>query len=210
MVRASCPMLHIRATYSNASFDSWDLLHHPHLQYAVLQESHLWIVPKPNYNGELNVTDDNLHYYTLPNSLDNDRVIQVLQHDTTAHQLEHYGDEVVKYWRAVKKSKRRRCLQRRKQEEIRKRAELLVQLKRELRQAHKLSKMKDGRDGIHWWAEMEFWKHLEVKKEEWSTPNPNIKVEELPTPNLLYPSNPSCYTSLDPNYFMNWGDLATT
>ena len=42
---------------------------------------------------------------------------------------------------------------------------------------------------------------FKVKKEEPSSPKIPIKVEELPTPQLLYPSCPSRYTSLDPNTF---------
>ena len=44
-------------------------------------------------------------------------------------------------------------------------------------------------------------------KEEPSSPKIPIKVEEPPTPNLLYPSHPSRYTSLDPNSF-DWGKNA--
>ena len=163
-------------------------------------------VVEPNYKDNFDETDDILHYFALPNSLDNDTIVQVLQNDTTASQLTQYDDKMDKYWKEVKKSNIRRRQWRR----IRKRAELLVQLKRELRQAYKLSKTEDGGNGIHWWPETEMWKHLEVKEEEQSIPDLNIKVDELPTPNWLYPSDPSCYTSLDLNNFMDWGDLATT
>ena len=60
------------------------------------------MLPKPDYKGDLDVTNDNLHYYTLLNSLDDDTIIQVLQNDTTTYQLEHYSDEVVKYWKMVR------------------------------------------------------------------------------------------------------------
>ena len=48
---------------------------------------------------------------------------------------------------------------------------------------------------------------LKVKKEEPSSSKIPIKVEEPPTPQLLYPSCPSRYTSLDPNTF-DWGKNA--
>ena len=54
---------------------------------------------------------------------------------------------------------------------------------------------------------------LQVKKEEPPTPLLNIKVESPPTPDLQYPPSPmtpsSCYCSLNPNDFVDWGDLAT-
>ena len=34
-------------------------------------------------DGALDITDNALHYYALPNSLDDDTIIQVLQCDTT-------------------------------------------------------------------------------------------------------------------------------
>ena len=75
---------------------------------------------------------------------------------------------------------------------------------------------------MQWWPVVEEWEEavalakikkeewsipLKVKKEEPSSPKIPIKVEELPTPQLLYPSCPSRYTSLDPNTF-NWGENA--
>ena len=48
---------------------------------------------------------------------------------------------------------------------------------------------------------------LKVKKEEPLSPKTPIKVEEPPTPQLLYPSQPSRYTSLDPNTF-DWDENA--
>ena len=64
----------------------------------------------------------------------------------------------------------------------------------------------------------EYWDEelgLKVKKEEpWTPRLLNIKVKSPPTPNLQYPlksptTPSSCYCSLDPNDFENWGDLAT-
>ena len=72
---------------------------------------------------------------------------------------------------------------------IREKAGVLKQLKRELRQAHKLSKTESGFLGIHWWH-LKYW-DIEgwVKKEEpTSLTIVNIKVESPSTPHLLYPS----------------------
>ena len=75
---------------------------------------------------------------------------------------------------------------------------------------------------MQWWPIVEEWEEsvalakikkeersipLKVNKEDPSSPKIPIKVEELPTPQLLYPSCPSRYTSLDPNTF-NWGENA--
>ena len=99
---------------------------------------------------------------------------------------------------------------------IRERVGVLKQLKRELRQAHKLSRMESGFPGIHWWH-LKYWdKGLRVKKEELTSPTiVNIKVELPSTPHLQYPSKSpttpsSRYHSLDPNNFENWGDFTTT
>ena len=98
---------------------------------------------------------------------------------------------------------------------IREKAGVLKQLKKELRQVHKLSQMESGFPGIHWWH-LKYWDNgLRIKKEEPSSPTiVNIQVTTPSTPDLLYPSRSpttpsSCYRSLDPNDFENWGDLAT-
>ena len=98
---------------------------------------------------------------------------------------------------------------------IRERAGVLKQLKRELRQAHKLSQTESGFPGICWWHQKYWDEGLRVKKEEPTFPTiVNIKVELPSTPHLQYPSKSpttpsSCYCSLDPNDFKDWGDLAT-
>ena len=71
--------------------------------------------------------DDILHHFTLPDNT----VIRLLQNDTTAYHLEYTGDELVNAWKKTKKEKVRK----RKQRELRKRAEKLVKLKRELNRA---------------------------------------------------------------------------
>ena len=46
-----------------------------------------------------------------------------------------------------------------------------------------------------------------VKKEEWKSPLLEIKKEGLPTLNQTYPS---ILSSLKPNTFEDWGDLAAS
>ena len=48
---------------------------------------------------------------------------------------------------------------------------------------------------------------LKVKTEEPSSPKIQVKIEELPTPILLYPTEHSQHSSLDPNSF-DWGEKA--
>ena len=105
--------------------------------------------------------------------------------------------------------------------ELRRRAELLVKMKRELQQAHRLCPDEEGKP-LCWWPIVEEWEKAKreaiVKKERWSillkvkkeeplSPKIHIKVEDPPTPTLLYPSHPSQYTSIDPNLF-NCGETA--
>ena len=73
-------------------------------------------------------TDDYLHYFTLLNNLDDNSIIRLLQNDTAAYQLKYTGNHIVDAWKEVKKEKARK----RKQRELRKRAEKLAKLKREL------------------------------------------------------------------------------
>ena len=80
-------------------------------------------------------------------------------------------------------------LRARRMRRIREKAGVLKQLKRELRQAHKLSRMESGFPGICW-LHMKYW-DIEgwVKKEEPTSPTiVNIKVESPSTPHLQYPS----------------------
>ena len=134
-------------------------------------------------------------------------------HDTTLYQLQYAGENVINQWREAKEEKARKT----KQREMRKKAEKMVilhrLLNRALRQSHKLNV--DGRGKpMQWWPVVGEWEKVvaftKIKKEEWSIPlkikkkEPSfpkipIKVEEPPTPELLYPSHPSRYTSLDPN-----------
>ena len=161
-----------------------------------------------NKHGALDI-----HYFcTLPNTMDNHKIVQVTQSDTTTCDLQDLDKVDIAEWRKVRENNvRLRCMKK-----IRRRAELFKKLKRELHQVHKLSRTESGFPGIHWWH-LKYWDNdlgLKVKKEEFSTPLLNIKVESPPTLNLQYPSQSpttpsSHYCSLDPNDFKNWGDLAT-
>ena len=159
--------------------------------------------------------DDNTldiqYFFALPNTMDDHKVVWVIQGDTTSYDLQDLQEEDIAEWRKMKVKEARAKWMRR----IRRRVELLKKLKRELRQLHKLSWTESGFPGIHWWH-LKYWDEdlgLKVKKEEPSTPMLfNIKVKSPPTLTLQYPfrsptTPSSCYHSLDPNDFKNWGDL---
>ena len=67
-------------------------------------------------------------------------------HTKCIYDLQDLNEEDITDWRRIKKHARVRHMRK-----IRRRAELLVQLKRELRQLHKLSKTENGFPDIHWW-----------------------------------------------------------
>ena len=84
-------------------------------------------------------------------------------------------------WRRMKEEE----LRARQMRRIREKVGVLKQLKRELRQVHKLSQMESGFSGIHWWH-LKYWdKGLRVKKEDpTSLTIVNIKVKLPSTPHL--------------------------
>ena len=143
-------------THSNASFDSQNLPCHACHEHMGSQKHFLFL--PPYFEGNIDVTDDILHHYALPNSIDNDTNFQVLQNDSYAYQLKYYSDEVVKYWKTVKK----RDWRRRQKAVIRKMKELWVKLRKEPWYMHKFSKMDNGQIGICWWAETEIWKGMTI------------------------------------------------
>ena len=156
-------------------------------------------------------TLDQQYFFALPSSLDSDNVVQLIQPDTISYDLTDLEEEDFAEQKRMKKEE----LRARQMRRIREKVGVLKQLKRELRQAHKLSQMESGFPGIHWWH-LKYWDEgLRVKKEEpTSLTIVNMKVELPPTPHLLYPSKSpttpsSCYCSLDLNNFENLGDLAT-
>ena len=167
-------------------------------------------IPDPMDNLNDNVLDQQ-YFFTLPSSLDPNVVVQLIQPDTISYDLADLEEEHFAEWKRMKEEESRARQMRR----IRERAGVLKQLKRELRQVHKLSQMTSGFPGIHWWH-LKYWDEgLQIKKEELASPTiVNIKVESSSTPHLQYPSKSpttpsSHYRSLDLNDFKNWGDLAT-
>ena len=166
--------------------------------------SNKWNIAIPN--PMVHLSDDALDqqfFFTLPSSLDPDNVVQLIQPDIISYDFTE--------WRRMKEEESRARWMRR----IREKAGALKQLKKELRQAHKLSWMERGFPGICWWH-LKYWDEgLRVKKEEPTLPMiVNIKVKLPSTPHLLHPSKSpttpsSHYRSLDLNNFKNWGDLAT-
>lgn len=55
-------------------------------------QKHFLFLP-PYFEGNIDVTDDILHHYALPNSIDNDTNFEVLQNDSYAYQLKYYSDK---------------------------------------------------------------------------------------------------------------------
>ena len=154
---------------------------------------------------------DQQYFFALPSSLDPDDMVQLIQLDMISYDLADLEEEDFAEWGRMKEEE----LRARRMRRIRERVGVLKQLKRELRQTHKLSQMENGFPGICWWH-VKYWDiEGRVKKEEPTSPTiVNIKVESPSTPHLLYPSKSpttpsSCYRSLDLNDFENWGDLAT-
>ena len=104
------------------------------------------------------------YFFALPNSLNDDTIIQVIQQDTTCYNLQELDEQSVVQWKEMKKNKVRKQQMKR----IRNRAETLKKLKRELRQCHKLSQTESGYPGVCWWH-MKYWERdmgLKVKREE--------------------------------------------
>ena len=150
---------------------------------------------------------DQQYFFTLPSSLDPDDVVQLIQPVMISYNLADLEEEDFAEWRRMKEEESRARWMRR----IRERAGVLKQLKRELRQTHKLSRTESGFSDIRWWHLKYRDEGLRVKKEELTSPTiVNIKVELPSTPHLQYPSHSpttpsSCYWSLDLNDFKNWG-----
>ena len=118
-------------------------------------------------NGVEDLHDDSIniqYFFALPNSLNDDTIIQVIQQDTTCYNLQELDEQSVVQWKEMKKNKVRKQQMKR----IRNRAETLKKLKRELRQCHKLSQTESGYPGVCWWH-MKYWEGdmgLKVKREE--------------------------------------------
>ena len=152
--------------------------------------------------------DSRQYFFTLPNTIDNNLYVYLVQQNTPLFDLQDLGHiELAEHKRMKRNIRRVRKLQRTRWE-----AEKLVQLKRELRLMHKRSRNEAGVLGIFWWNR-EYWdegkgeKRIRVKKEEPSTPK--IKVETPPSPLLQYPiswTSTSRFCSIDPNNF-TWSPI---
>ena len=84
------------------------------------------------------IDDDALnqqYFFALPSSLDPNNVVQLIQPDTISYNFADLEEEDFAEWRRMKEEESRARQMRR----IRERAGVLKQLKRELRQTHKLS-----------------------------------------------------------------------
>ena len=163
-----------------------------------------------------NLEEDNFfasnNFFTLPNTLDNEMFIHIIQQDTCLFDIQDLDPEDIAERLRIKKKQadKRRMMRIRHTAEIQ--AGKVKRLRRELWIAHKRSRTEDGVLGIVWWNQ-EYWgtgfrvKRLGIKKEEPSTPL--IKVEYPPTPTLTYPpsrTSTSRFRSIDPNEFV-WSPI---
>ena len=84
------------------------------------------------------------YFFTLPNTMDNHEIVQVIQSNTTSYNLQDLDEEDITEWRRVKEKNVRAKWMRK----IREKVGVLKKLKIELRQVHKLSKTESGFPGI--------------------------------------------------------------
>ena len=141
-----------------------------------------------NLEGD-NIFDSN-NIFTLPNTLDDETYIHIIQCDTCLFDIQDLDPEDITERLRIKKKQadKRRMRRMRRAAEIQ--AGKVKRLRRELQIVHKRSQTEDGVLGIVWWNQ-EYWgtgfrvKSLGIKKEEPSTPL--LKVEHPPTPPLTYP-----------------------
>ena len=94
---------------------------------------------------------DSEHFFTLPNMLDDETYVHMIQRDTCLYDISDLEPEDIAERMRIKK---KQALKRRMRR-IRRTAEIqamkVKQLRRELRLAHKKSKTEDGKLGIVWW-----------------------------------------------------------
>ena len=141
-----------------------------------------------NLDGNNFFNTNNL--FTLPNTLDDESYVHIIQRDTCLFDIQDLDPVNIAERLRIKKKQthKRRMLRIRRTVEIQ--AGKVKLLRRDLRIAHKRSRTEDGELGIVWWNR-EYWgtgfgvKRLRTKKEEPSTPI--LKVEHPPTPPLTYP-----------------------
>ena len=200
-------------TFYNVSYSWYCSLssHHEHLFKK--GASSRWPPHQSIFQKRDGHSQHQIFFFTLPNSLDNDRYIHLLQWGTCLYNIQDLDPEDIAEWKRKKKNWARKQKMRR----IREVAEKLVQLKGELGLMHKQSRTESGQLGIVWWN-WEYWDSgmglkrlrtldngLQVKKEEPTTPSLHVKIESPPTPCIHYPSSfmsLSCFHSIDPNNFV--------
>ena len=176
------------------------------------KQIHQQLPQEQNFNGRA-ILDTRRFFFTLPNMMDDDLYVHLVQQNTCLFNLQDLDHEDI----ADHKRRKKNWVRQRKMERIRREVEKLVQLKRELRQAHKRSRTEAGVQGIVWWN-CKYWDsgkglkrigRVKVKKEEPSTPSLQIKVKPSPTPTLQYPpshTSTSHFCSIDPNDFI-WSPI---
>ena len=151
---------------------------------------------------------DSNNFFTLPNTLDDEMYVHIIQRDTCLFNIQDLDPEDIAERLGIKKKQ----ADKRRMQRMRRAAEIQIgkvkRLRRELRIAHKKSRTENGELGIVWWNR-EYWgtgfsvKRLEIKKEEPLTPI--IKVKHPPTPPLTYPpsrTSTSWFRSIDLNDFV--------
>ena len=102
------------------------------------------------------------YFFTLSSTLDSDNVVQLIQPDTISYNLYDLEEEDFAEWKRMKEEE----LRVRRIRRIREKVGVLKQLKRELRQVHKLSQTESGFPGICWWH-LKYWDEgLRIKKRD--------------------------------------------
>ena len=142
-----------------------------------------------NLDGD-NFFDSN-NFFMLPNTLDDERYVHIIQHNTCLYDIQDLNPENIAERLRIKKKQADKRRMRRMRREAEIQAGKVKRLRRELWIVHKRSRTEDGVLGIVWWNQ-EYWgtgfgvKRLGIKKKEPSTPL-LVKVEHPPTPPLTYP-----------------------
>ena len=151
------------------------------------------------------------NFFTLPNTLDDESYVHIIQHDTCLYDIQDLDPEDIAERLRIKKKQADKRRMRRMRREAEIQAGKVKRLRRELQIVHKRSRTEDGVLGIVWWNQ-EYWgtgfgvQILGIKKEEPSTPL--LKVEP-PTPALAYPpsqTSTSRFHFIDPNEFV-WSPI---
>ena len=165
----------------------------------------------PHFTDQLNGEDffDSSHFFMLPNTLDDEMYVHIIQQDTCLYDIQDLKPEDIAERMRIKKKQANKRRMRRIRREAEIQAGKVKQLRRELQIVHSRSRTEDGELGIIWWNR-EYWgtgfgvKRLGIKKEEPLTPL-LVKVEHPPTPPLIYHplrTSSSIFHDIDPNDFV--------